>query len=719
MFITFLLTSVFSTFFSGLFLVVSIRKPRYGKMISSDGSLTASSAALLTTALAKLTEASFATVFVAFLGQIFAHRAYKHVHGVTLAELSLRSWIVLPGKIFMESEIARFAGFSFLGVGSLLAALCVVLYTQAATALVQPQLQWDNAQLQIMQGLVRTQFANSSYINEYCETPISSSYDPDEAASTCIQIYHAAEAYHNYYGYLSAWKEVVQTGNGSSEPAKRPQGYAVINDDTTVTQAWIEQSNVTALYEQHKIIVNNVSMAVPHPGLIQAASDGVNGILQPAELAGLGSYTIRASVASPVIHSLCVTMTEAQLKPFVFELWDNVTLPVNLTIWPKQLSYANPYLGGTPFDDIFGWGPEYGDGKYPPVFGKVPIDYNTIINNTLDMPYGRDSIYLLGKGGPKDSAGNVVESSNYALCQLKVGQTPSCSTLFTASASGAELVARCEDPSDAMSYGSNHPGALGGNDTISLAWPDVATQWANSLALNEGLFDGNGSNARLLTQLILTEPTLNPDLPSAAEALAVMAGCTVLQSAIDAPFTELLNYTSHPTLKPRSYGSGYGSGYGNSSSYYGSYQSFPAMVRAREYASGPTQKYQNAFYPILILTFLLNLMVLLFLLFQRHWYNDFTDPTHLFSLAINSPPSKEMAGSCGGGPVGRQFEVSWQLNVDGDEHVYLEALDRVHAETGALRRRSWKDDVSMLMSPVKRLTGSERFEGGSTRRAGG
>lgn len=58
------------------------------------------------------------------------------------------------------------------------------------------------------------------------------------------------------------------------------------------------------------------------------------------------------------------------------------------------------------------------------------------------------------------------------------------------------------------------------------------------LALNDGTVDGNGSNARVLTQLVPKTPALDPSLPSIAEAIAVMAGSTLLQSTKDAPFVE-------------------------------------------------------------------------------------------------------------------------------------------------------------------------------------
>lgn len=55
--------------------------------------------------------------------------------------------------------------------------------------------------------------------------------------------------------------------------------------------------------------------------------------------------------------------------------------------WPKQLgdveSYlADVYLGGTLFDEIFEWGESWGPANAPPVFPKLPLNYNTIINDT-------------------------------------------------------------------------------------------------------------------------------------------------------------------------------------------------------------------------------------------------------------------------------------------------------------------------------------------------
>ncbi|KAK6392330.1 hypothetical protein LTR65_003786 [Meristemomyces frigidus] len=677
---TILLLAVFSTFFSAVFLIIALRGPRYGRLIHTNGKITPSLAAFLTSLMAKLIELSFVTVLVAFLGQALARRAFKleDVRGVTLAELNMRAWVMQPGTIFTRWETVRYAGTTALGLIALLGASAAILYTSAATALVQPQLKYPDWQSKEIHGLVKTIFANPTYIQQNCKTPIAKTYDESDYDTTCIQLEHAAMGYHNYFGYLGSWTDVVDNGTGSSDPTQRPKGFALLNDNVTITAPWIGQVNVTEQYWRHPgMIINNVSMAMPHPGVIQAAIDPKNNIMQPAELEGLGSYNIRASVPSSVVHVLCVTMNSTAVQQFVYD------------ISTAQGSYPGPYLNGTIYDDVFHWGPAWGANKYPPVFGKLPIDFNTVFNDTDGMlAYGRDSVYVLGKGGPTDAGGNAVETENYALCQMKVSLTPNCSTQYNASSSGGTLEAVCEDPSDELAYIRSLPVATSGNVSISNDWPNIASEWGLSLSLNDGIANGNGSNSRLLTQLILSSAVLNPALPSMAEALAVMAGCTLLQSAADAPFVEFWNYSS-PAMKT------------------GQYQAFNASVRAQQYQSGGTQAYQKAFTLALFAVFGLNVMALGYFIMHRDWYTDFSEPTNLFSLAVNSPPSKELAGSCGGGPAGEQFNVSWKLNRDG-EHVFMdsremeERVDEGGGSPGLRRRRRVSEGLGVLLSPLRK-----------------
>ena len=671
--ITIVALSVFSTFFSGAYLVIALRGPRYD-MVGKNGSLTISSAAFLTSFFAKMIELSFVTVVVAFIGQSLARKAYKKEtqSGVTLAEISMRSWIVQPGTMFTHWESVRYAAPTWLGLIALVSAVMAMLYTSAATALVQPQLKFSGWERRALQGPVMSEFANSPYLEKICKSPITYIQDGGDTAvteQTCISNEHAAQAFHNYFHWIGHWTDVAFSGNGTRDLSTRPPGWALFNDNTTITAPWINQ-RAPYMWSKHTgWFIHNISMAMPHPGVTLAAVDPANHIPQPDELNGLGIYSIRASVPSPFVNVLCAMgMSKSELKPLIYESWDNATR-FDASNWPAQLGetvYDYPYLGGTPFDDIFLWGEKYGTSNWPPVFPKLPKDYNTIINDTSGVAlWGRTAIYVLGKGGDVDAIGTPTED-NYALCQLQVGQTPDCSTQYNASSSVGTLEAICQDSGDDMRYIRSMRNATGNFASLTGNWPDIASMWARSLDLNTGIFDSNGTNSRLLTELILTNASmdwatgqvqLDNGLPSPAEALAVMSGCTLLQSAQDAPFVEFWNYSSSYLNAPQ-------------------IQWFNATIRAQQYASGGIPGYQKSFFVVLFLVFSINVFIFACWLIHREWYVDFSDPTHLFTLAINSPPSKKLADcSCVGVQhSGERYKYEWKVE-NHDGHVIMESPD--------------------------------------------
>ena len=610
--------SLFSTFFSGAFLIIALRGPRYD-MIGKEGTLTISSAAFLTSFFAKMIELSFVTVVVAFIGQSLSRRAFNKREtqtGVTLAEISMRSWITQPGTMFTHWQSVRYAVTTWLGAIALIAAIMALLYTSAATALVQPQLKFSGWERRGLQGPVMASFANSPYLEKICKTPITyllDAGDDETTQQTCISNEHAAQAFHNYFHWIGVWTDVAFSGNGTQELATRPEGWALLNDNVTITAPWIDQQP-PVLHEPEGWFINNVTMAMPHPGVVLAAVDPANQIPQPEELNGLGIYSIRASVPSPFVNVLCAMgMSSDQLKPLIWETWDDAN-KFDASNWPAQLDYGDRdlYLNSTPFDDIFLWGEDYGNFRWPPVFPILPTDYNTIINDTIGVPlWGRTAVYVLAKGGDVDAIGTPTED-NYALCQLQVGQTPDCSTRYNASSNVGTLEALCEDPEDDMRYIKSLTNATTGRPSLSADWPNIAQMWARALELNGGYFDSNGTNSRMLSEFILTNasrdwsvdgnpPVLALNLPSPAEALAVMSGCTLIQSAQDAPFVEFWNYSSSYLDEPQ-------------------IQWFNASIRAQAYASGGMWGYQKAFFIVLFAVFALNVFILVSWIIHREWF---------------------------------------------------------------------------------------------------
>ena len=531
---------LFSTVFSGIFLVLALRAPRYGRWISTspDAGLRPSDAILLTAIMAKLIELSFVTCFVAFLGQVLSRRAFMkgHGRGVTLSELSMWRWVVQPGTLITHWETAKYAGLSVLGILSLLSAILATFYSSAATAVVQPMLKqglWDNI---VMAGRVKTDFANMFYVKDLCRSPIRN--DKSEKGATCLQIEHAGQGYHNYQRYLAEWDILVRNDNGTTDQTARHPGFGLLHENTTITGQWIDVIDTPAVSKKYGRAINNVSLAIPHAGVFSAARDQRNNIMQPEELNSEGTYSLWASVPSPVMNVLCANMNKTELAPIVFDTWNDEN--VSVSNWDALRANATT-TNNTVVDNIFGWHKKMANGvDYPPVFSKYPMSYNTIMNHT-NQAWGRGAIYLLAQGGPSDDGSNLTDV--FSLCKMQLSITPICSTRYNVTGSGGTMEALCEERGKSMRYNESMPNATVIDNVAN--WRDIGFDWSNSLSLNTGLMDANASNSRLLSQLMLQPKNSDPKdldvdlskvLPSMGEALAVMSSCTLLKSMIDAPF---------------------------------------------------------------------------------------------------------------------------------------------------------------------------------------
>jgi hypothetical protein len=702
--------SAYSAAMSGLFAFVAVTGPIW-KTVRSSGRLTPSVATLLTAAVAKSVELSFVSTIIFLLGQQLARKAHsrRRRSGVTLAELNMRSWLLQPMTLLSRWESVRYAGITGLGLISIISALFAMFYTPAAAALVQPQLKFGDWKETFMQGRVRTSFGNAQYIKENCYTPVPTEIDPAEYANTCAHIEHAAMAYKNYFTYLGMWSTGLESRGASSYA--RPNGTALFSNDTTVIAPWVGNNlDHTAAFtdENTGAIVNNVSIAFPHAGVVTAAMDPSNNIAQPEDLDGVGRYAINASVVSPVLHSLCATVSEEQISPLVFSTWNLIEEPLNQTTWPAQLTFSesrpSPYLGGTELDDIFGWGEKYGDYAWPPIFMKLPEDYNTLVNGTGNggIQYGRSSVYVLGKAHSTD----IQEESgglDYFLCQLQVSQSPYCYTRYEASGQTAVLEAVCDETdtfTGSMRYMETNEYAPDGNATINRDWPMVASEMLHALALNDGAFDGKSANARLLSQLMLRGPQLDPAKPSLAEALAVLAGNTLLQSTLDAPFIHYWEYAADLSSNGILLASD------------GAPAMFNARTRAQEYASGGTSHSQKTFLIVLLGVFALNFSAFCYFVVHKTWYKDFSEPQNLFTLAVNSPPSEVFSGCCGAELQGKDYGVTWTLESDGG-HVFVHGgvrseldVDAAEDSPGVKRRKVWRSVAgSPLVKGLGKLKG--------------
>lgn len=459
-------------------------------------------------------------------------------------------------------------------------------------------------------------------------------------------------------------------------------------------------------------MVQKLTMAMPHANIFNAARDPVNGILQPDDLQGAGEYTITASVPVPASNVLCVGMNGTELIPLVYTAWTNLSEPTrNNTLdpigWPNFLQnelqgtwIASP--NKTVVDHLFGFnkdvsGPHIqgtSQKQYAPVFPKYPIDYNTVVSYWGN--YGQLSVYLLAK----PPVGAYPLTDEYALCSVNAVLYNNCSTQYHAEQSGGHLSVYCDDdPLNTLSYMRSQPHQ--GDEPLltiySSDWKNIASEWMNSISLSQGIADGNASIARILSQMIPPDNngTMNllNNMPSIGEALSVLAACTLLLASSMSQFIHYWNYAETSLVEPQP-------------------EMFNASVISRAYTSGGTQHWQGIFYIVLVSVFIMNVLCLLYL-FRYYWRDgqvtDFTEPQNLFALAINSPPSSTMSGSCGAGPEGNTFSKRWQVSMARDEgnttgshpHFYVRFPDDEWSQTSPVVNRRKK------RSSVRRMEGFE------------
>lgn len=272
---------------------------------------------------------------------------------------------------------------------------------------------------------------------------------------------------------------------------------------------------------------------------------------------------------------------------------------------------------------------------------QYPIDSNIITNTTV---YNSDAIYILGKNR---------FMANYTVCELRSWTSPKCSTRFNISGTtGTHMAAHCEDPYDRDMYMKSVEDAT---VQTSIDWKNMADQWRLSIDLNGGVSNNNASNARILTQLALQTPELPSLLPSMAEALSVLISSMLVAGSIDTPLRHYWSYPSTQLEAP------------------GILEAFNASMVTQEYTSSHTNDWQAIFYIVLSLVFAMNCFCLVYFIIRSGLVTDFTEPANLFALAVNSPPSEQLKGSCGGGPKRRDLVVPYRVAyASGSNHFYFE-----------------------------------------------
>lgn len=187
-----IILALYSTIMSAIWLLVAIIQPRWGNTISTNGPIPLATANLLTAIFAKTIEMSFVTLAMAFVGQVLTRRAIASHEGMTMAEVTMRTWIAQPGAIFTNLGAVRHVGHSMLGVMALVATIVVMFYTTASDTMVRPKLQFGQWRETHLNGTVWSSYANPTYVEQICTTPVGVDMDWD-AQESCLAIQYSGD----------------------------------------------------------------------------------------------------------------------------------------------------------------------------------------------------------------------------------------------------------------------------------------------------------------------------------------------------------------------------------------------------------------------------------------------------------------------------------------------------------------------------------------------
>jgi hypothetical protein len=153
------------------------------------------------------------------------------------------------------------------------------------------------------------------------------------------------------------------------------------------------------------------------------------------------------------------------------------------------------------------------------------------------------------------------------------------------------------------------------------------------------------NNVRWLTQLALNDEELNRTQPSLAEALAISASTTVLQSARDISFYHDYERDGRPAFqKPPD-----------------KLETFNATIQTHKYTSGHVDQWHRMFYVILGLAFAINLFCLATFIRRRGLVTDIAEPQNTFMAALNSSSSDRLKGTFEGGLKADHLSVPWRV----------------------------------------------------------
>jgi hypothetical protein len=269
-----LTTSIYSTTLSGLWFILAVTSYQYD--IGHKHDLSFSDVSTIIAALAKTIELSFELVSVAVVGQELTRRlTTRSCDGINLAQMQLKAFLAQPGSMITNWQAFFHVAPTFLGVTAVFIGAIGVLYTTASDALVAPTATMKSMGVQSIPADVNTGFLNTTYMQRSCPSQVSVDQDP-AALSSCNDVQLAGSVFRDLMTYLNNFQATIGEKNKDmSIVHHRPSPLGQFNDMYSVRGEWLhdpQNPNAPVVFQKNGRTVNNVTMLLPHAGVVAAAS---------------------------------------------------------------------------------------------------------------------------------------------------------------------------------------------------------------------------------------------------------------------------------------------------------------------------------------------------------------------------------------------------------------------------------------------------------------
>jgi hypothetical protein len=132
-----------------------------------------------------------------------------------------------------------------------------------------------------MSGMVKTSFANEVYLETSYRSSLVSNHTPvtDRSFMSIVYSSWGSDCWKNY---LTAWDSIGKRYQAKPVQSQRLAPWTL--DRSTQSQingSWVQSIDMQDAFNKFGRVVNNVTLAIPHPGILKAARTASNSIIQP------------------------------------------------------------------------------------------------------------------------------------------------------------------------------------------------------------------------------------------------------------------------------------------------------------------------------------------------------------------------------------------------------------------------------------------------------